>query len=154
MSISKRRLLQLAVCAGLLGGAGVSACNQPNPTILKTNPETPDGSRLQIARGQSCDVVLPSLGATSAYNWVLQDDYDKNLVSFVEEKAAPSEYPRNPPPNYAPARIFVFEALAVGSLRLRFRQEPLADAPPLNQERSFEVQIIASQPSPLPTGEL
>ncbi|MBF2053433.1 MAG: hypothetical protein IGS03_08220 [Candidatus Sericytochromatia bacterium] len=104
----------------------LQACNQPNPLILVTEPLTPDGTTLRALAGQRFEVVLPALGARPSHEWVLQP-LQTETVAFVETRAARSEHPRQPPPDYVPNMIFVFEALARGEIELVFVQEPLAE---------------------------
>lgn len=129
----------------VLVGLQLSACNQPNPAQLVTEPLTVPGTELITPRAQNFEVVLPSLGAGATRRWVLQTGYNDTLVKFVAEREAVTEHPRQPPPGYAPNRVFEFSALAPGQTELLFRQEPGGDA---STERRFQVNVIAS---PLPT---
>lgn len=118
--------LRFVLLLALLGSPLLQACNQPNPLILVTEPLTPDGTTLRTLAGQRFEVVLPALGARPSHEWVLQP-LQTDTVAFVETRAARSEHPRQPPPDYVPNVIFVFEALARGETELVFVQQPLAE---------------------------
>ncbi len=139
MRIFIRLLLLIGICGSPM------ACNQPNRTVLKTPLVTPDRSQIQAINGRDFEVVLPSLGAGAQYQWVLQTGYDESTIQFSAEREAPSEFPAQAPPGYAPNRIFTFKTLAVGQTDLTFEQAPLADQPPVTTQRSFSVQVLPSQ---------
>lgn len=139
-------LLLLLIVSPLL------SCRQPNPAVLRTEPLTAEGTVIQAAADQPFEVVLQGLGANPSYKWVLQPGYDTALLRFEREREATSEYPSNPPPGYAPNRVFEFTALKLGDTRLRFTQEPAREGiPAVSTERIFEIKIQASlEPSPSP----
>lgn len=128
---------------GLLGLALLTACTQPDPKLLKTEPLTTPDSTVQTTVGQTFQLVLPTLGATPAYKWVLDGDYDTRLVKLVSEADATNEFPVRPPPGYAPNRLFTLQALALGRTRLTFSQQPLTSGTTaIDEKRSFPVEIV------------
>lgn len=138
----KKQTLHILCCftLGMVGFMPLLACNQPNPAQLVTEPLTVPGTDLVVPRNQNFEVVLPSLGAGATQRWVLQSGYNPDLIKLVSEREAVTEHPRQPPPGYAPNRVFEFEALAPGQTEVLFRQEPGGDA---STERRFQVSVIA-----------
>lgn len=124
----------------------LQACNQPNPLILVTEPLTPDGTTIRAVAGQRFEVVLPALGARPSHEWVLQP-LQTETVAFVETRAARSEHPRQPPPDYVPNLIFVFEALKSGQSELVFVQEPLAEDGPTAFTFRYPVEVQGTAPA-------
>lgn len=147
----KKLLLSMVFSCGLM--FNLAACRQPNPTQLRTEPLTVQDTQIQAQTGQNFEIVLPSLGSRPSYKWVLQESYNKALLSFEGERAATSEFGDNPPQEYAPNRIFSFKPLAVGNTELHFTQEPInPGGTPVTAERRHQVQIQASlAPSPSPS---
>lgn len=131
---------RLLVCLLVL----LSGCVLPDPKLLKTEPLTVPETTIQTRVGQTFQLVLPSLGASPAYRWVLDSSYDSTLLRLSQEGEATSEYPVRPPRGYAPNRLYVFQALAVGTIRLNFSQQALsASTPAVDLKRSFTIVIQA-----------
>lgn len=123
----------------------LTGCLQPQLNLLSTEPLTQPESTLQSTIGQKIQIVLPSTGAAPTYKWVLDEGYDKALLSLSGESQATNVYPSNPPQGYAPNRIFSFEALARGRTDLNFSQQPLnAGTAPSSLKLHFTVEIVAS----------
>jgi hypothetical protein len=141
------KLLYFGLGLALLGSPMLlQACNQPNPLILVTEPLTPDGTTLRALAGQRFEVVLPALGARPSHEWVLQP-LQTETVAFVETRAARSVHPRQPPPDYVPNLIFVFEALKSGQTELVFVQEPLAEDGPAAFTFRYPVEVQGMAPA-------
>ncbi|MGV3522631.1 MAG: hypothetical protein ACO1RX_00320 [Candidatus Sericytochromatia bacterium] len=140
----KKQTVRICLALAMLCSLPLGACNQPNPAQLVTEPLTVPGTDLVVPRDQNFEVVLPSLGAGASQRWVLQSGYNADLLKPVSEREAVTEHPRQPPPGYAPNRVFEFTALAPGQTELLFRQEPGGDA---STERRFQVSVI-SPPGP------
>ncbi|PKL78084.1 MAG: hypothetical protein CVV27_03945 [Candidatus Melainabacteria bacterium HGW-Melainabacteria-1] len=121
---------------------GLSACPQPNPTELRSEPLTSAEASIQVLAGQNFTLVLPSLGANPNYKWVLQAGYDTALLRFDREREAASEFAGPAPRGYAPNRVFEFTALASGRSELLFVQEPVATGiAPTSSSRRYPVEI-------------
>jgi len=125
------------------------ACNQPNPLILITEPLTPDGTTIRAQAGTRFEIVLPSLGARPTHHWVLQAD-ESHVLRLLETREARSEHPRQPPPDYAPNLIFVFEALNEGQLQLQFVQTPLASGGSQGPTLTYPIEVLGSPASASP----
>jgi len=127
----------------LLGCFPLQSCRQPNPTLLLTEPLSIDKSLLQTHVGKNFEIVLPSLGASPRYHWVLKEPLNEELISLKAEKPALSKYlNKTAPPDYAPNTIFVFTTLKEGQYKLIFAQASLSDPEHYSGvERSFEVQV-------------
>lgn len=121
----------------------LTACNQPNPLILVTEPLTPDGTTLRALAGQRFEVVLPALGARPTHEWVLQP-LESQQVALIETRAARSVHPRQAPPDYVPNLIFVFEALEIGQTELHFVQQPLEETGSVAFSFRYPVEVLAS----------
>ena len=135
----------MRLLSGFLALALLAGCNQPNPRLLKTEPLTPAETSIEARLGQSLEIVLPALGDRPNYKWVLESGYDTALLRLTAERAAQTEFPTNPPPGYAPNRVFSFTALAVGKTVLSFTQQPLASViAPVDIHRRFPVDVRAS----------
>lgn len=126
-------------------GSGLVGCNVPQYGVLEVEPLTPDQAIIQTAVGRQIELVLPTLGVGSAYQWTFSDLPENAPVRFVEEKSALSRFPERTPENYEPDRIFVFEAMNTGSLTLVFSQTPRDDAPAntptLEVQRTFDLEV-------------
>jgi hypothetical protein len=132
----------------LLSPLSLSACNVPQYGVLSAEPLTPDQAIVQSTVGRQIELVLPTPGVGSPYEWSFEPLPENAPVRFVEEKAATSRYPERTPENYAPDRIFVFESVAIGSLKVIFKQRPKAIAEPgvgsvsdIDVQRTFELEV-------------
>ena len=127
----------------------LTACNVPQYGLLSAEPLTPDQAIIQSTVGNQIELVLPTPGVGSLYEWVFEPLPDNAPVRFVEEKSATSRYPDRTPENYAPDRIFVFESVSTGTVKVTFKQqakttvEPGGDtAPDLEVQRTFELEVL------------
>lgn len=132
-------LMLLCLSGGLVG------CNVPQYGVLEVEPLTPDQAIIETAVGRQIELVLPTLGAGSAYHWTFAPLPENAPVRFIEEKSALSRFPERTPENYEPDRIFVFEAINSGDLTLVFSQTPRDDAPAntpiLEIQRTFDLEV-------------
>lgn len=126
----------------------LSACNVPQYGVLSAEPLTPDQAIIQSTVGNPIELVLPTPGVGSLYEWTFDPLPDNAPVRFVEEKAATSRYPDRTPENYAPDRIFVFESVAIGTVKITFKQQAKTaaapgggDVPNVEVQRTFELEV-------------
>lgn len=141
----KSWLFCLLIC---LSPLGLSACNVPQYGVLATEPLTPDQAIIQSTVGSEIELVLPTPGVGSLYEWSFDPLPDTAPVRFVEEKAATSRYPDRTPENYAPDRIFVFTSVSIGTVKVTFKQraktavEPgVGNVPDVEVQRTFELEV-------------
>lgn len=135
---------RFSFCLGLLVLI-LSACNVPQYGVLEVPPLTPNEAVIQSTVGRQIELILPTPGVGSPYEWTFEALPEGAPVQFIEEKAATSRFPDRTPANYAPDRLFVFEAVAAGQIALVFRQTPRADAPAdtpdVEEQRTFELEV-------------
>ncbi len=140
----KKYLVLGALCL-CFATMGLVACNVPQYGVLEVEPLTPDQAVIETEVGRQVELVLPTPGVGSAYEWTFEALADNAPVRFIEEKAAMSRFPNRTPENYEPDRIFVFEAVAPGTVSLVFTQTPRTDAPEdtpvLEVQRTFDLEV-------------
>lgn len=132
----------------LLSPLVLSACNVPQYGVLPAEPLTPDQAIIQSVVGRQIELVLPTPGVGSSYEWAFEPLPDNAPVRFIEEKTATSRFPERTPENYAPDRIFVFESVSIGTVKVTFKQqaktvlEPgVGPVPALNEQRTFALEV-------------
>lgn len=140
-----KKYLVLGTLCWCFATVGLVACNVPQYGVLEVEPLTPDQAAIETEVGRQIELVLPTPGVGSAYEWTFEPLADNAPVRFIEEKAAMSRFPNRTPENYEPDRIFVFEAVATGTVSLVFSQTPRADAPEdtpvLEVQRTFDLEV-------------
>lgn len=140
-----RKYLALGFLCWGLSTVSLVSCNVPQYGVLEVEPLTPDQAIIETEVGRQIELVLPTPGVGSAYEWTFEALADNAPVRFIEEKAAMSRFPTRTPENYEPDRIFVFEAVAAGTVSLVFSQTPRADAPEdtpvLEVQRTFDLEV-------------
>lgn len=126
----------------------VVSCNVPQYGVLSAEPLTPDQAIIQSTIGRQIALVLPTLGVGSPYVWGFEPLPENAPVRFIEEKSALSRYPERAPENYAPDRVFVFEAVSTGSLKVTFKQQLKAEDKPsvdngsdVGVQRTFQLEV-------------
>ncbi len=137
------KYLKYVLMCGLLGLPVLSACNTPDFGVIAVEPLTPDQATIETTVGERVELVLPTPGVGSAYEWTFAPLPEDAPLTFIEEKSAASRFPNRTPANYAPDRIFVFEALRSGELEILFSQtvrEGL-DAPEIDENRRFTLRV-------------
>jgi hypothetical protein len=140
------RQLQRVFLIGFLGlhCLALSACRQPNPAFLKTEPVNRDKAQFFTVVGEPFEIVLPAL-ASNSLKWAIQSQ-DTAMLEFVQERKARSEYPEGAAPaGYFPNTVFQFKPLQAGETELVFYQVGQTSEPPAaDQLRHFRVLISKS----------
>lgn len=141
-------LKSLIVLLLLLLAPALTACNVPQYGLLSAEPLTPDQAIIQSTIGSQIELVLPTPGVGSPYVWAFDPLPENASVRFIEEKTATSRYPERTPENYAPDRLFVFEAISLGTLKVTFKQQLKPDAnpgvdkvPDMEVQRTFQLEV-------------
>jgi predicted secreted protein len=100
-------------------------------------------SEIELRPGERHEVVLESSGSTG-YTWEFEVDGPPDVVQVrLNQPAPPSDSQRSGLANYSVEHTYAIEALAPGSVEIRFVfRRPWQKGAPPAQTRVFRVKVV------------